>query len=293
MKYLLNEWNENYFLKYTEQNYLYEGLIVSYDIDTACYLLEEFNKTSNLLKDIGVESYGILAGPDKTPYVSFFIDEEDYIKTKTDDYMSQKFFELKQLINKMGYFIAQLKEASRPLPDGSKVKSNYCAIHPKFFVEISNAVYNKLDGILYHITLTRNWKKIEQKGFIPKNSHANMDEYPDRIFFFTQLQPDDFKTMISQFVEYRREHTAKLIREAKKKYAEGKLKKEKLDYIFAHAFDYLDWTIVKVELKKNREDRYNGIERYRFFDDPKSSGIFTYENIDPVCLSFYKRIQIE
>ena len=55
MKYLLNEWNENYFLKYTEQNYLYEGLIVSYDIDTACYLLEEFNKTSNLLKDIGVE----------------------------------------------------------------------------------------------------------------------------------------------------------------------------------------------------------------------------------------------
>ena len=34
MKYLLNEWNENYFLKYTEQNYLYEGLIASYDIDT-------------------------------------------------------------------------------------------------------------------------------------------------------------------------------------------------------------------------------------------------------------------
>ena len=31
--------------------------------------------------------------------------------------------------------------------------------------------------------------------------------------------------------------------ETKKKYAEGKLKKEKLDYIFAHAFDYLDWTI--------------------------------------------------
>ena len=71
------------------------------------------------------------------------------------------------------------------------------------------------------------------------------------------------------------------------------MKKEKLDYIFAHAFDYLDWTIVKVDLNKNREDRYNGIERYRFFDDPKSSGVFTYENIDPVCLSFYKRIQIE
>ena len=193
----------------------------------------------------------------------------------------------------MGYFIAQLKQASRPLPDGSKVKTNYCAIHPKFFVEISNAVYNKLDGILYHITLTKNWKKIEQKGFIPRNSHANMDEYPDRIFFFTRLQPDDFKSMIAQFVEYRREHTAKLIREAKKKYAEGKLKKEKLDYIFAHAFDYLDWTIVKVDLKKNREDRYDGIERYRFFDDPKSSGVFTYENIDPICLSFYKRIQIE
>ena len=103
----------------------------------------------------------------------------------------------------MGYFIAQLKQASRPLPDGSKVKSNYCAIHPKFFVEISNAVYNKLDGILYHITLTRNQKKIEQKGFITRNSHANMDEYPDRIFFFTQLQPDDFKTMITQFVEYK------------------------------------------------------------------------------------------
>ena len=99
--------------------------------------------------------------------------------------------------------------------------------------------------------------------------------------------------MITQFVEYRREHTAKLIREAKKKYAEGKLKKEKLDYIFAHAFDYLDWTIIKVDLKKNREDEYDGIEKYRFFDDPKSSGVFTYENIDPICLSFYKRIQIE
>ena len=31
MKYLLNEWNKNYILKYTEQDYLYEGLIVSYD----------------------------------------------------------------------------------------------------------------------------------------------------------------------------------------------------------------------------------------------------------------------
>lgn len=193
----------------------------------------------------------------------------------------------------MGYFIAQLKEASRQLPDGSKVKSNYCAIHPKFFLEVSNSIYEKFDGILYHITLSKNWKKIEQKGFIPRNSHANMDEYPDRVFFFTKLPPDDFRAMIAQFVDYRREHTAKLIQEAKKKYAEGKLKKEKLDYIFAHAFDYLDWTIVKVDLKKNKEAEFKGIEQYRFFDDPKSGGVFTYENIDPICLSFYKRIQID
>ena len=100
-----------------------------------------------------------------------------------------------------------------------------------------------------------------------------MDEYPDRVFFFTKLPPDDFRTMIAQFVEYRREHTAKLIREAKKKYAEGKLKKEKLDYIFAHAFDYLDWTIVKVDLKKNREDEYDRVRVSEVYDFAETYGL--------------------
>ena len=32
---------------------------------------------------------------------------------------------------------------------------------------------------------------------------------------------------------------------------------------------------------------------YRFFEDPNSQyGVFTYENIDPQCIEFYKEVKL-
>ena len=39
-------------------------------------------------------------------------------------------------------------------------------IHPKYIIDKTDDVYNS-DGILYHLTLKKNLKKIQEKGFIP------------------------------------------------------------------------------------------------------------------------------
>ena len=65
-------------------------------------------------------------------------------------------------------------------------------------------------------------------------------------------------------------------------------------YIVEHRYDYRSFTILKIDLKEKRFFEENDITtHYKFFDDPKSEGVFTYENIDPMCISVYKTIEME
>ena len=54
------------------------------------------------------------------------------------------------------------------------------------------------------------------------------------------------------------------------------------------------WLILKVNIKDRKSYKENDKSTmYRFFEEPKSQyGIFTYENIDPQCISIYKEIRL-
>ena len=65
-------------------------------------------------------------------------------------------------------------------------------------------------------------------------------------------------------------------------------------YIVEHRYDYRSFTILKIDLKEKRFFEEDDITtHYKFFDDPKLECIFTYENIDSMCISVYKTIEME
>lgn len=59
-------------------------------------------------------------------------------------------------------------------------------------------------------------------------------------------------------------------------------------------FTIKEWLILKINLKNKRSYKENDKSTmYRFFEDPKSQyGVFTYENIDPQCIEFYKEVKL-
>lgn len=59
-------------------------------------------------------------------------------------------------------------------------------------------------------------------------------------------------------------------------------------------FTIKEWLILKINLKDKRSYKENDKSTmYRFFEDPKSwYGVFTYENIDPQCIEFYKEVKL-
>ena len=133
-------------------------------------------------------------------------------------------------------------------------------IMPKFLYEVTDEI-NKEDCILYHITPLQNKKKILQKGLIPKYKNYRLDNYPDRIYFYRSNQ------------------------------------KNKLDLLCKNlSCDTCikEWLILKINLKDKRSYKENDKSTmYRFFEDPKSQyGVFTYENIDPQCIEFYKEVKL-
>mgnify|MGYP007012491723 CR=1 FL=1 len=167
-------------------------------------------------------------------------------------------------------------------------------LHPKYIIEVTKDVYDS-DGILYHITPQKNLKRIQEKGFIPRNDSEFGDEYPDRVYFFTEIPPDNFRQYATDLAEYLKEGYRKRLEQAQIDFSERRISKLKYDYIVRHRYDYRDWVILKVDLKDRRSYIPNDITTtYRFFDDPRSqNGIFTYENIDPQCITGADELHIE
>lgn len=67
--------------------------------------------------------------------------------------------------------------------------------------EVTETIYKKTDGILYHLTTEANLNKIIKRGLIPKNWGSYIDEYPERVYFFYRKDPHGFEKQARYFYE--------------------------------------------------------------------------------------------
>lgn len=236
------------YLKHCEQLYLYEGLIKSAEPEQVVKILKK--NAEGFIHDIRIV-HNPLQIDMKTPVLDFFIHKDDYYDI---EYGKIAYEELGQLINNLGYFISGKKETDLCI---------YIVIMPKFLYEVTSSVYesNGNDGILYHITPAKFKHKIEKYGLIPKHANYRLDNYPDRIYFYTKLQVNKLDLLCKDL---------------------------------SSNTGISDWLILKIDLKDRRSYIENDKSTmYRFFEDPKAqNAVFTYENIDPQCISIYKELKV-
>lgn len=236
------------YLKHCEQLYLYEGLIKSAEPEQVVKILKK--NAEGFIHDIRIVQNPLQIDM-KNPVLDFFIHKDDYYDI---EYGKIAYEELGRLINNLGYFISGKKEIDLCV---------YIVIMPKFLYEVTSSVYesNGNDGILYHITPAKYKQKIEKYGLIPKHANYRLDNYPDRIYFYTKLQVNKLDLLCKDL---------------------------------SSNTGISDWLILKIDLKDRRSYIENDKSTmYRFFEDPKAqNAVFTYENIDPQCISIYKELKV-
>lgn len=266
--------------KQLEWEKLYEGLIKSADINTTYVKLMHY-QDYGLIFGLKIENNVI--EPNKTPSISFFIEKHIYDLYSTNTDVKVAYDEMCRLINNLGYFIAYTKEINMKNDFGENEACIYYQLHSKFIIEITTQIYGG-SGIIYHLTTKSAYKKIQQTGLIPRNSGAYVDNYPDRIYFFRKRPADNFLLTIKNLLESKKQATITDLKKSIEMFNSGKIPAETLKYKFKHRYDYCDWVILEVDIKKKNSYKQNDIStQYKFFDDPKSPGIFTYENIDPAA----------
>ena len=276
-------------LKNAEQFYLYEGLQMSWSIETLLSKLRLFEELE-LINALDAENPMQWMNPDKTPTVTFFVGKNAY--ESCDKILKKYYSEMLRIIKVAGYFIARKTNKTEKDLEGNDVDVVWFQLHPKFIVEVTDRIYNNTDGILYHLTMKRNLPKIQKYGFIPRNSGRFGDNYPDRVYLFTFFPPDNFKGHVKNFAKVAKDDYRKKLESARAASEAGKIPREKYDYLVAHRYDYRDWVIIHVNLKDKRSYiEGDDTTRYRFFDDPKCPGVFTYENIDPLCLTIGQEVK--
>lgn len=114
--------------------------------------------------------------------------------------------------------------------------------------EFTDTIYTEFDGILYHVTSQKALHKILKNGLCPK-AHNKKVIYPERIYCSSGFNSD--KDAINE-----------------------------LSILGNELYPNKDFVILKIDIKKNNF-------KCKFFMDPAYSkyGCFTYENINPCCLS--------
>ena len=278
--------------KETEHWFLYEGLTKTVDFDTAIDKLKYY-VNSGLILNVDKEINPMFKN--KTPHIIIVIEKQIYDILETNKEASVLYNELLMQINNLGYYISKQQQIKIQAPDTNSYDCILYTLEPKFIIDVTDIVYDKFDGILYHITLSKNIEKIKNKGFIPRNSKSFNFDYPDRVYMFTRIPPDNFKMNMLNFITYKKKQIKQDLEKSVNDYMSGKITLQELKYKYNHRYDYNSWIIIKVNLKDKRtyiED--NNATKYRFFDDPNSlGGIFTYENIDPLCLNIQKEIKFD
>ena len=140
---------------------LKESLIKSYDSNI---LIEKIKrKYKNKIKDVhiqksksSIESFSIL-------YDNKFDKEIAYDES------------LYKLLNLFGYYITEYKYIN-------STKENILRFEPIFGTKCNNLVYNKCNGIIFHVTKIHFIKNIRKKGLIPFEN-SNYRNFTERTFF--------------------------------------------------------------------------------------------------------------
>ena len=285
-KYMIGDTDMPGCFKLAEQKYLYEGLVTTYPVEVFKSQLREF-EDAGYIQIIGVTNpLDLMSQKKKTPVFTIIIDKYVYDNKDNDMEIEMYHNSLMKTIQICGYFIAQQKVVKwKTESDEVPYDVIMFEIHPKYIIEVTPTIYDekRCNGIVYHITTKNNLKKIEEKGLIPRNKQFFYDDYPDRVYLFPSLPPDNFEQRCIEFARTRKAKKREILIQAVADYKAGKITKQKLDYLLKNRYDYREWVVLKIDLKDRKVYRDDTVATsYRFFDDPKApSGIFTYENIDP------------
>lgn len=108
----------------------------------------------------------------------------------------------------------------------------------------------KVPQYLYHLTLKKNLSKILRNGLVPKSGNKN-DNHLEKIYFFTEFNPAEFKNLLRQFLEY-----------------------EKLN-------GDTEYSVLEIDTKKLNNN-------IKFYEDPQLSGglaVWCFDNIPPTAIS--------
>lgn len=163
----------------SKNQYLFEGLIKSYDIDKLinhmcdyCNFTVSKSDFTNTLNDKTFNGFIQVSQMSNNENVIeiYFYDDETLVRMIQD------------VMNVYGYKISRMED----IPNSNGLK--WCSCESKFTKDISDIVKEK--GIIYHITLASNLQKILDSGFVPKSKNK-ATEYDSRIYFTL----DDFDNL--------------------------------------------------------------------------------------------------
>ena len=157
LKYLKEFSDTPYFLKYSEQYYLYEGLQTSFSISDAVMKLKRFENIG-LIVDIIIEDKWKSLNIKKTPQISFFMEQSIYDLRYTNPEVKKYMHELVTTIKLIGYFVARKTPSELQGDDGKMYNVIYFTLHPKYIIEVTDEIYST-PGILYHLTLKKKFKE--------------------------------------------------------------------------------------------------------------------------------------
>lgn len=225
----------------------------------------------------------------KSPIVSFEMDKYIYDNIDTDEEAKELYDDMIYDIVRLGYFVAN-KQQGFHYPECVEDETfpvMFFEVHPKYIIDVSQTIYEKTPGILYHLTTRANLEKIIKRGLIPRNRKSYVDDYPGRVYFFFVKDPYGFRKQAQDFYENLKTFELDNLKKAKADYDAGKISRKKLDYAVKKVYDCLDWVVLEINLKNEKAyDKKEYATTFKFFDDPKSqNGIFTYENVDPLCIN--------
>jgi len=231
MKSLKISLTENLYDSYTRyQERLYESLLRSYSPYKLINALEK-KFGSNIVKyaRLNPSEYDKLcvAGFACTP------ENEAFLKDNQD---------FQSILNLFNYTFSYSYPITR---NGHTLKM--CVLEPNITGDYSNIVYDKWDGIVYHITLKQYVDSILKNGLRPKS--AQYRNYDERIFV---TGGEDFKKNLSLIID-------------------------------DLGYRYRDYVVLKINLNKNSRK----IKLFRDPVQGNGLGLYTKEHIDRNCIEIY------
>lgn len=242
---------------------IYETLITSHDSNKLISVLKEYF-------DDNFADYNVINNYVKSTTKSFEIylykcnialTIQEYTKRKLYKKFEDKTLpkELSDIMNFYNYYFSCV----RPIyydDENKNVKYYVILCEPKYSDKVTDVVYNKYNGILYHVTLKENVDRILKRGLQVKGDKNDYRYIEPRISFFLSDEEDV-------------ERMARLIA-LQKRYKEG------------------SYAILKIDLNYGEKNKFNNssysIDFYKDNLYDSENYVYTYGLIHPRFISVFK-----